>query len=1004
MHATSVEPRPERCGVRRYNPRPFLQLAQVVADKVAMHRFLCTSLLALTLGSCVFIAHDDGVHHDSHAAAQPAARAVAATPAQPKAKTAADILPYKATEKTLDNGLKVIIVPTGMPNLVSLQIPVQTGSRNEVEAGKTGFAHFFEHMMFRGSKRFPLEAREAIATKAGARTNAYTTDDYTNYHMTFAKDDLEAILEIEGDRFQNLEYTEEQFRTESRAVLGEYNKNSANPFQKLFEVMQDTAYTTHTYKHTTMGFLADVEAMPDQMAYAKLFFDRWYRPEYATVMLVGDVDPATAIPLVEKHFGGWKRGSYTVDIPQEPPQTAPKYAHVPWSSDTQPIVAVSFHGPAFSETNREAVSLDLLMELYFGSTSALYKQLVLDEQVVDGLFYDAPGSKDASLASVIAQLREEKDALYVRDLILMTLAQARTEAIDPARLADAKANNRYGMARSLDNTDAIAGRLARYVHFRRAYDTFNALFRLYDLATPADLHAAGQKYFRTENMVVTTLSHGELDPKLAQNLAVPELRVTSAPASSPVVELATPSRQLDFRLQFLSGSAADPEGKEGLATVAAAMVTDAGSSKLKLDEIEKVLFPIAGSFGAFVDRETTTINGSIHADNLDTYFDVVLPQLTSPGWREEDFARVKSQAKTALVQALRANNDEELGKEALQSALFEGSGYGHPSQGTVAGLDAITLDDVKQFVAQHYTQANLVVGVAGALDTAGRTRLMKELGRLPAGEARKAVKPQAHRPSGLEVDILAKDTRATAISIGCPIDVVRGDKDFVALFLARTWLGEHRSSMSRLYQRIREIRGMNYGDYAYIEAFRNGGAQFFPSPNQARRAQLFELWIRPVKPETAHHAIRIALYELGKLIENGLTQEAFESTREYLSKNVYLLTASQGAALGAKLDSRFYGIDEYTKYMRDELAKLTLADVNGAIKRHLTAKDLRLVCVTKDADALKLQLLSDAPSSMTYESAKPQELLDEDKLIGAMKLAIRPEALRVIPIEDVFAK
>ena len=186
-----------------------------------------------------------------------------ATLARVVAPTAA-LLPFRASKKTLPNGLKIIVVPTGFPNLVSLQIPVQTGSRNEVEPGKSGFAHFFEHMMFRGTKAYPPEKYQAILTKLGARQNAYTTDDYTNYHTTFAKEDLETVLKIEADHFQNLSYDEEPFKTESRAVLGEYTKNSANPISKLIEVMRDSAYQKHTYKHTTMGFLKDIEDMPNQ--------------------------------------------------------------------------------------------------------------------------------------------------------------------------------------------------------------------------------------------------------------------------------------------------------------------------------------------------------------------------------------------------------------------------------------------------------------------------------------------------------------------------------------------------------------------------------------------------------------------------------------------------------------------------------------------------------------------------------------------------------------------
>ncbi|MDQ3283536.1 MAG: insulinase family protein, partial [Acidobacteriota bacterium] len=189
-----------------------------------------------------------------------------------------NILPFKAAEKTLSNGLKVIVVPTGFPNIVSLQIPMQTGSRNEVEAGKSGFAHFFEHMMSRGTKAYPSDVYNAIITKAGARQNAYTSDDLTNYHITFAKEDLEKILEIEADRFKNLAYSEEGFKTEARAVLGEYNKNSASPIRKIIEVQRNAAFTTHTYKHTTMGFIKDIEDMPNQFEYSKVFFSRWYRP------------------------------------------------------------------------------------------------------------------------------------------------------------------------------------------------------------------------------------------------------------------------------------------------------------------------------------------------------------------------------------------------------------------------------------------------------------------------------------------------------------------------------------------------------------------------------------------------------------------------------------------------------------------------------------------------------------------------------------------------------
>jgi zinc protease len=936
------------------------------------------------------------------AAPQQAAKPQPASPTQPS-----NILPFKATEKTLANGLKVIVVPTGFPNIVSIQIPVQTGSRNEVEPGKSGFAHFFEHMMFRGTKEYPPDKYNSIITKAGARQNAYTTDDYTNYHTTFAKEDLEQVLKIEADRFQNLSYPEEAFKTESRAVLGEYNKNSANPLFKLFEVLQESSFKVHPYQHTTMGFLKDIEDMPNQFEYAQTFFKRWYRPEYTTIIVAGDVTAEGVMPLIEKYWGGWKRGSFTVDIPQEPPSTAPVYAHVPWPSETLPWVAVAFHAPAFSEKQKDSAAVDMLMDLNFGETSDLYKKLVEQEQKVDQMFPDSSPTQDPSLVVVAARVKDLADGQYVRDEILKTYAKTRTNPIAEQRLADAKANVRYSFARSLDNTETIASNLARYVRFNRDYNTINNLFRVYDSLTPADLQNVARKYFTDNNLVVTTLSSESLPAGIAKLPSLATLEPKQATAGGTDVQILvqrTELPQLRMKLLFGVGSNHDPDGKEGLAAMSASMIAEAGSSEMRIDEITKALFPMAGSFNAQVDKEMTTFTGVIHRDNWKRFVDIALPQLLNPGFREEDFNRIKDAQMNALVQDLRSNNEEELGKERLQSTIFAGTPYEHPVLGTVAGIKAITLDDVKNFISRHYTRDYLTVGVTGNASEDLIGELRSKLAALPSGKTGEPARVVGKKPSGLEVEIIRKDTRATAISFGHPIEVTRSHPDFAALWVARAWLGEHRSSVSHLYQRIRETRGMNYGDYAYIEAFPRGMYQFFPDPNIGRKAQIFEVWIRPVVPVNAHMALRIAIHELDNLIQNGMSKEDFESIRDYLMKNVYVMTATQNQQLGYALDSRWYGTPEFTSYMRDKLSKLTVDDVNRAVRKHLSSKDLNIVIITKDAEELRDQLLSDEFSPITYDGDKPAELLAEDKLIGARKLNIRRDKVKITPVEQVFAK
>jgi zinc protease len=416
------------------------------------------------------------------------------------------LFPYQYTVDDLPNGLRLVTVPTDYPNLVSLYIVVAAGSRNEVEAGKSGFAHFFEHMMFRGSQNFTPEQREKLFTQAGAETNAYTSDDRTVYHATFSKEDLDEIMRAEADRFQRLKYTPEQFKTESQAVLGEYNKNSANPFFKMHEVLRETAFKKHTYSHTTMGYLKDIEDMPNQYDYSLQFFNRFYRPEYTTIMIVGDITRERALDLTKRHWGEWKRGEYKADISEEPEQKESRTAHIDWPSPTLPHVAVAFRAPAYDASSRDLAALDLFQQIAFGENSELYQRLVLKEQKVDLLVADFGHQMDPELFVVYARVKDPANVNYVRDLILKTAESHQTELIDRARLDATRSRMRYGFAMAMNSNSAIASALAPYIALRRTPETLNELFETYQKVTPEDIRDAARKYFREERRTVVTLA------------------------------------------------------------------------------------------------------------------------------------------------------------------------------------------------------------------------------------------------------------------------------------------------------------------------------------------------------------------------------------------------------------------------------------------------------------------------------------------------------------------
>src|SRR5690349_24380533 len=280
--------------------------------------------------------------------------------------------PFAYTQQDLPNGLRLVTIPTDSPNLVTIFVVVQTGSRNEVEPGKSGFAHFFEHMMFRGTEKYPKDKFNAVLKSIGADNNAYTSDDQTVYHTVASAAALETMMDIESDRFMNLKYSEEDFKTESGAILGEYNKNSSNPFQTIDEKMREIAFGEHTYRHTTIGFIKDIEDMPNQYQYSLTFFDRWYRPENCVVLVVGDVQPDNVFALAKKYYSAWKHGTYKLDVPQEPPQTAEKTGTIPWKAKTLPILTIAYHGPAFSDKDIEYAAMELLSQCVFSETSELY--------------------------------------------------------------------------------------------------------------------------------------------------------------------------------------------------------------------------------------------------------------------------------------------------------------------------------------------------------------------------------------------------------------------------------------------------------------------------------------------------------------------------------------------------------------------------------------------------------------------------------------------------------
>ncbi len=423
--------------------------------------------------------------------------------------------PYERVEKRLDNGLRVVVVKTNSSGFFALYEVVGTGSRDEVEPGRSGFAHFFEHMMFRGTKAYPADARTALLAKLGVDESGYTTDDFTAYSLQGPKGALGEILALEADRYMNLEYSEDDFKTESRAVLGEYNKNFSNPDEKAYEVLADLAFDVHTYKHTTMGFLKDIQAMPNAFAYSRSFFERFYRPDNVMLIVVGDVDADAIFARANETFSAWTGKRATTAVKAEPPQTAERRRTVAWDNPTQTRVHLGWKVPSSVSADAKDAALALLLKHYlFSDSSDLVKGLVLGDDSTDAGAAIAENvacwwdfHKDASLFPVVIRMKDGGDTAKAIDRVQAHLDNVAAGKINARRFADVKSHLKYALLMRLTSADNIAGTLSWLSGPSMDPAFIDTAYAALAELQPQELQAFVRAHFGAQQRSIVELSH-----------------------------------------------------------------------------------------------------------------------------------------------------------------------------------------------------------------------------------------------------------------------------------------------------------------------------------------------------------------------------------------------------------------------------------------------------------------------------------------------------------------
>lgn len=418
-----------------------------------------------------------------------------------------DVFPFTYEQLQLENGFTAYLIEAGAPGQIAFVTMVRTGSRDEVEPGRSGFAHFFEHMMFRGTERYP--DYDGVTSRLGAARNAFTSSDMTVYYLVASNEYLATIMDLEADRFRNLRYDQPDFRTEAGAILGEYQQGALTPGRWLSEKVRETAFLEHTYRHTTIGFEADVRAMPEGYDYSKSFYQRFYRPENVVLVIAGDFDRQEAARLINEHYGDWEPGYVPPAITPEPPQTEARARTVHYPGRTLPILSVNYKAPAWSATDTLAVATEVLGRVAFGSNSDLYRRLVLQERRLNSLNAGFGLDRDPGLASITAIVNNPADVAAVEAEIYATVARFHDELPDAALLDAIKSNMKYGFLMGLETAQDVAFSTIPFVINTGGVEAVEDYFRTLDAVTPEHVRRAARRYLVDAGRTTITMVQAE---------------------------------------------------------------------------------------------------------------------------------------------------------------------------------------------------------------------------------------------------------------------------------------------------------------------------------------------------------------------------------------------------------------------------------------------------------------------------------------------------------------
>jgi zinc protease len=407
------------------------------------------------------------------------------------------------TMTTLANGLQVVFLEDHSTPIVHAEVWYHVGSKNE-RPGRTGFAHLFEHMMFKGSKNVEPEGHPSWISSVGGQSNAYTNEDSTVFWQTFPAQYLPLVLWLEADRMASLRIEEKIFQTEREVVKEERRMRVENqPYGRLNEIVYDQAFSVHPYKHPTIGSMKDLEAA--SIEDVRDFFRTYYVPNNATLVLVGDFDTKEATALVQQYLGRIPKSARPVprDIPQEPPQTKERRVRLE-ETWPLPVVVVAYH--ITFDGNPDSYPLHIASKvLSDGESSRIYRKLVYETQLALAAFGGGNIIEDPNLFFAVAIVQPGQKPEDAVNALIAELDKLRTQPISQDELQQAKNQWTRDYILSRESNKEKASQLGHAVVIHNDVKTADGEFDIFMNTTAADVQRVAQTYFKPENRLVLTI-------------------------------------------------------------------------------------------------------------------------------------------------------------------------------------------------------------------------------------------------------------------------------------------------------------------------------------------------------------------------------------------------------------------------------------------------------------------------------------------------------------------